>query len=343
MTARALEVGLLLPQMEESMAGVTPRWPDLAEMATCAEEVGFDALWVTDHLVLHPPGSSQSKGIWECWSLLAALAAVTERVTIGPLVSAVGFRHPALLAKQASTVDEISAGRLVLGLGAGSYAKEHRDFGFPFEDRVARLEESLVIVRSLLRGDRTDFDGAHYQIRDCQLRPNAGRTGVPPILVGCLAHRPRMLRLIAQHADIWNAWLAFGRSHHDRIPRLRMAIDAACEANGRDPATLKRSACVLVGPRDDVFGTLVPSHLRSKITLEPLTGPPGAVAEGLVAFANEGISHVQVMLAPSTLASVEAFGSVLELLGPTTVRKLGEEHPGVKHQDAQNDRAVARS
>jgi alkanesulfonate monooxygenase SsuD/methylene tetrahydromethanopterin reductase-like flavin-dependent oxidoreductase (luciferase family) len=328
MIGRPLEIGLLLPQMEESMGGRTPRWVDLAEMARRADEIGFDAIWVTDHLVLHPPGRGGSKGIWECWSMLAALAAVTRRVAIGPLVSAIGFRNPALLAKMADTVDEIGGGRLVLGLGAGSYEKEHHEFGFRFDHRVARLEEALVIIRSLLRGERTNFDGAHYHVRDCELRPRSDRIGGPPILVGCLAHRPSMLRLIARHADIWNAWLAFGRSRHDRIPRLRAALDAACAEVGRDPATLQRSACVLVGLEDDVFGTLVPSHLRSKVTLEPLAGSPQAIAEGLAAFADEGISHVQVMLAPSTIASIEAFASVLELLGPPARGRPREEQRG---------------
>jgi alkanesulfonate monooxygenase SsuD/methylene tetrahydromethanopterin reductase-like flavin-dependent oxidoreductase (luciferase family) len=136
-----------------------------------------------------------------------------------------------------------------------------------------------------------------------------------------------MLRLIAQHADIWNAWLAFGRSCHDRIPRLRAAVDAACAEVGRDAATLQRSACVLVGQADDVFGTLVPARLRSKVTLEPLAGSPQAVAEGLAAFADEGISRIQVMLAPSTIASIETFGSVLELLGPPTRRPKRERRP----------------
>jgi len=264
------------------------------------------------------PGRWKGLGLWECWSLLAALAATTTRVELGPLVSSTSFRNPALLAKIADTVDEISNGRLILGLGAGSYEDEHYAFGYPFDHRVGRFEEAITIIRVLLQKGRTDFEGTYYKVHECELRPRPSREGGPPILVGTLAHRERMLRQVAQHADMWNVWLAYGRSHSDQIPPLRTAVDAACAEVGRDPATLQRSACVLVDVSSkrgsNAFRKYVPPHLSSKDSLKPLAGTPEELAAALRAFAPEGITHVQVLLFPTTLAGIEAFAPVLELL-----------------------------
>src|SRR5207249_1659918 len=175
-------------------------------------------------------------------SLLAALAAATQRVELGPLVSPAGFRNPALLAKMADTVDEISGGRLVLGLGAGWKAPEYAAFGYPTDHRVDRLEEALQIVVPLLRTGHVDFEGTYYQARGCELRPRGPRLGGPPILVG--AKGPRMLRLAATYADRWNAEGPLRRP--EDVAPLRRAGDDACAAVARDPATLGRSASVVI-------------------------------------------------------------------------------------------------
>src|SRR5436305_9669791 len=133
---RPLKVGINLPTTEGALSGKTPKWADLLAFAERAEVLGFDSLWVPDHLLLRWEG--QTRGIWECWSLLAALAAVTSRVELGPLVACTSFRIPALLAKMADTVDEISGGRLVLGLGAGANGREHPAFGAPSDHRIDR-------------------------------------------------------------------------------------------------------------------------------------------------------------------------------------------------------------
>jgi alkanesulfonate monooxygenase SsuD/methylene tetrahydromethanopterin reductase-like flavin-dependent oxidoreductase (luciferase family) len=314
---RPLRIGLLLPQMERAMAGRTPRWRDLARMAAVAEDAGFDSVWVIDHLVVHErdaDGLRRAKGLWECWSLLAALAATTTRVRIGSLVSPLAFRNPALLAKMADTVQEISDGRLVLGVGAGSYLIEHEVFGLPSDRLVARFEEAVTIVRTLLRDGAIDFDGVHHQVRGCELRPRP-RAGAPPIVIGTLRHRPRMLRLVAEHADAWNVWLAFGRSSADRIPPIRAAGDAACAAVGRDPASLARSACVLVDDSDGrIWGTDVPVILRDRKRVEALRGSHQDIAAGLLAFAREGVGELQIALSPNTPEGVEHFSPVLGLL-----------------------------
>jgi alkanesulfonate monooxygenase SsuD/methylene tetrahydromethanopterin reductase-like flavin-dependent oxidoreductase (luciferase family) len=216
-------------------------------------------------------------------------------------------------------VDETSGGRLILVLGAGWYEPEYQAYGFPFEKPVGHFEEALKILRLLLGEGQADFSGEYHEAFECELRARSARARAP-ILIGALAHAPRMLRLTTEHADMWNAWLVFGRSHPDQIPPLRAAVDAACEKAGRDPSTLGRTAGMLV----DV-GTIMDGRRGTKSPvwvpagelfgpLQPLEGLPEEVAEGLLGFAREGISPLQVWLAPNTLAGVEAFAPVLELL-----------------------------
>src|SRR5262245_11585320 len=197
---RPLKVGLCLPTFDQPWVQTpAPRWRDLLDAARLAEAAGFDSLWVPDHLQLRD--EEKCFGVWEGWSLLAALAAATERVEVGSLVACTTFRNPALLAKMADTVDEISGGRLVLGLGAGWHEPDFRAFGYPFEQRVSRFAEALAIVSGLLHDGHIDFEGEFYQVRDCELRPRGPRPLGPPILVG--AEGPRMLRLAAKYADAW--------------------------------------------------------------------------------------------------------------------------------------------
>jgi alkanesulfonate monooxygenase SsuD/methylene tetrahydromethanopterin reductase-like flavin-dependent oxidoreductase (luciferase family) len=314
---RPLKVGLLLPHWERALDGATPRWADMLAFAQRAEAVGVDSLWVVDHLLIRRdelyermglpvlPGLAEAPpvGFWEGWSLLAALAAATTRVELGTVVACTGYRNPALLAKMADTLDEISGGRLILGLGAGDSHFEHQAFGVPFDQRVGRFEEALTIVRGLLREGALDYQGTYYRVERCELRPRGPRPGGPPLMLGVLASGRRMLRLAAQQADLCNAWLAYGRSQPDEIPPLRDRIDAACREHGRDPTTLARTVTI----RAALFGGTVAGA-------EPLTGSPEELAASLRAFAREGISHVQVWLTPHTLAGVEAFAPVLELL-----------------------------
>src|SRR5687768_28470 len=239
---RPLKIGYLVPETEGQMNGETARWTDILAMTKMAEAVGFDSVWVTDHLIHR--SETETRGPWECWSLLSAIAAVTERVEIGPLVLCAGFRNPALLAKMADTVEEISGGRLILGLGAGWNEPEYRAFGYPFDHRVERFEEALAIIRGLLRDGHVDFEGSYHQAREVVLLPPPARPGGPPIMVGTVG--PRMLRLAAQHADAWNAWFSWYGNSVDGLRGLREKVDAACEAVGRDPTTLERTVAVLV-------------------------------------------------------------------------------------------------
>ncbi len=304
---RSPKVGLFLPTGEIMLGGVTAGWPDLLELARGIENLGFDSLWLPDHVLLGRGDGSDAIGAWECWTLLAALAATTTRVELGPLVSCTPFRNPALLAKVASTVDEISGGRLVLGLGAGWAESEFHAFGVPFDHRVDRFEEAIQIIAGLLRNGRVDFEGTYYSAHDCELRPSGPRPHGPPIMVGTLG--PRMLGLTARYADVWNA--DFG-STQESIRSLNDAVDAACEEVGRDPATLGRSAALMV----DVAGHALPGDhwVADARAGHALSGSTEELATVLLAYADAGIGHVQVWLEPNTVAGVEAFAPVLEVL-----------------------------
>lgn len=308
---RPLQVGLHLPHAEGMMDGQTPRWGDILAMARLAEDVGFDSLWVMDHLLLHLPGwEDDPAGVWEGWSMLAALAAATTRIALGPFVACTSFRNPALLAKTADTLDEISGGRLILGLGAGWHAPEYAAFGYPYDHRVSRFAEAFAIIRSLLREGHVDFDGTYYSARDCELRPRGPRSQGPPLVVGTTG--PRMLRVAVPRADGWSAEWTNGPG---AIPPLRAVVDAACQDAGRDPATLGRMAGVLIDlpgqrvpPREDRFAG------ERAAAGPPATGSPEELAQLLREYAAEGISHIVLWIAPATPGGIEAFAPVLQLL-----------------------------
>jgi alkanesulfonate monooxygenase SsuD/methylene tetrahydromethanopterin reductase-like flavin-dependent oxidoreductase (luciferase family) len=305
-------VGLILNHEEEPNQA-TPRWQDMLAFVRSAEAIGIDSLWLVDHFmwsadpwerVVDTVGAPVSGpyGVWEAWTTLAALAGSTSRIRLGTLVTCTGYRNPALLAKMADTVDEISGGRLVLGLGAGDYPAEHRRIGVPYERPVSRFEEALSIIVPLLRTGWVDFEGEIYSARDCGLRPRGPRPSGPPILIGSLGNGPRVLRLVAQHADVWNGWIP-DRSDAAEVPALREAVDAACRAQGRDPLTLARTVAVAVafsGPMCERPGSI--------------TGTPEEIARALRSFAAEGIDEIQIRLFPNDPATVERFGDTLEQL-----------------------------
>jgi probable F420-dependent oxidoreductase len=311
--ARRLKVGLFLPAGELFFMGGTPRWDDIVAMARDAEDAGFDSVWIMDHLLIEsdtPGWEGVEHGAWECWSLLAAIAASTSRIALGPFVSNSLLRNPALTAKMADTLDEISGGRFILGLGAGWHQHEIEAFGFPYDHRASRFAEAIQIVQPLLKTGHVDFEGRFYSARDCELRPRGPRPEGPPIMIGTKGER--MMRVAARYADIWNAeWLA----QPEEADPLLERVDAACAEMGRDPATLERTFGMLidapgfVASEHDDFATI---HRRQ---LKPaLSGTAEEIAAGLNAFADRGTSHVQVWLGPNTRAGIAAFAPVLDLL-----------------------------
>jgi alkanesulfonate monooxygenase SsuD/methylene tetrahydromethanopterin reductase-like flavin-dependent oxidoreductase (luciferase family) len=300
---RPLKVGVQLPEVEREV-----RWPELLDMVRAIEDLGFDSIWVGEHL-LYRWADRPARGPWEAWTLMAGVAAVTSRVEFGPLVACTNFHNPAMLAKQAATIDEISGGRFILGLGAGWNETEFQAFGFAYDHRVDRFEEAFTIIRTLLQDGAIDFDGRFYQARDCELLPRGPRPGGPPLLIG--SNGPRMLRVTMPHADAWNSWFADIGNRPDGIPRLREIVDSACADVGRDPADIERTVAVLVrGPG----GTGRIQGDYAEAGPPPLEGPPEDVAESLRSFARAGISHVQLVLDPITLDSIRAVAPVLREL-----------------------------
>jgi probable F420-dependent oxidoreductase len=299
-TGRPLKIGVQLPEVERSV-----RWAELLDMTRAIEDHGFDSVWVGEHLLYRwtdrPP-----RGPWEAWTVLSAIAAATRRIELGPLVACTNFHNPALLAKQAATIDEISDGRFVLGLGAGWNETEFRAFGFPYDHRIDRFEEAFMIIRTLLRDGAIDFDGRWYQARDCELLPRGPRPGGPPLMIGSIG--PRMLRATMAHADAWNCWFKDTSNRPDGVPAVRAVVDEACHDVGRDPAEVERTVAVLVRLPGGV-GRLQGDS--SQTGIEPLAGDPAEVAETLRAYAREGIGHVQLVLDPITIESIEALEPVL--------------------------------
>ena len=297
-------MGVQLPEVERET-----RWRELLDMTRAIEDLGYDSVWLGEHLLYRWP-DRPARGPWEAWSMLSAIAAVTDRIEFGPLVACTAFHNPALLAKQATTIDEISDGRLILGLGAGWNETEFRAFGIPFDHRVDRFEEAFTIIRTLLQEGEIDFEGRYYQARDCEILPRGPRPGGPPLMIG--SNGPRMLRIAAPHVHAWNSWFADIGNDPDGIARLRDVVDAACRDVGRDPTEVERTVAVLVQYPNGT-GRIQGSYAEAPPP--PLTGPPEVLADRLRAYAEAGIGHVQLVIDPITRGSIEAFVPVLRLLG----------------------------
>ena len=312
--SRTLKVGLELPQMEGFRGAGVKGWKEVSEMAVLAEQVGFDSVWFFDHLLYLLRGEDRPRGVWEVWSLVSAVAAITERVEIGTLVMAMGWRNPALLAKMVSTVEEISGGRFILGLGSGYHKLEYDAFGFPFDYKVSRFEEAIQIVHGLLRNGEIDFEGRFHSARECELRPLGPREGGPPILIGTI--KPRMLSLTAKYADAWNAHYAHTSNSLEGAIELREIVDAACRKEGRDPSTLERTVTVLIADAtaDPWWDRLPSAQLIDQPPLKPLAGPPEEIARILREYEREGVAHIQIWLEPTTLKTIEELGQILEAL-----------------------------
>lgn len=298
--AGGVKIGIQLPEIEREV-----RWPEVRDMVLLIEQAGFDSIWVGDHLLYRGPHIGVA-GPWEAWTQMAAIAALTERVEFGPLVAATSFHNPAMLAKMATTIDEISGGRLILGLGAGWNETEYRGFGFPFDNRVSRFEEAFTIIRTLIREGEIDFDGTYYTARDCAIVPPGPRPTGPPILIG--SRGPRMLSITAPYMDAWNAWHAWFDNDPARLRPIMDQLDATLEAAGRDPSEVERTVAVLVqfaGGSGRMAGD--PSRGIS----QPLAGSAEEIVAGLREFRALGADHLQLVLDPINVASITEMARIL--------------------------------
>jgi alkanesulfonate monooxygenase SsuD/methylene tetrahydromethanopterin reductase-like flavin-dependent oxidoreductase (luciferase family) len=301
--SRPCKVGVQLPEVERHVS-----WPELIDMARRAESAGFDSIWLGDHLLYDMPGGA-SKGPWEVWTSLAALAAVTERVELGPLVASTSFHNPAMLAKLAATVDAISGGRLIVGLGAGWNEREYRAFGFPYDQRVARFEESFTIIRTLLREGAIDFDGRFHHLDRCVLDPPPVRPGGPPLMVGSVG--PRMLGITLPHVHAWNVWWTEYGNDAEGFSALKSRVDEAIAAAGRVHGDVLATAAVHVRLPGGAGRVMGDAHGRQ---VPAITGPADEIAGQLAAIAAAGASHLQLVVDPITADSIEWLKAVLQHL-----------------------------
>ncbi len=299
---RSLEIGLVLPMGESFVDGSTARWAEIRELAVRAEVLGFDTVWIADELLWRPP-EGETHGWWECVSMTGAVAAATSRIKVGTWVLSALHRNPGITAKAAETIDEISGGRFVLGLGSGHAGGQAHAFGLP-EDRVfGRFAEAVEVIVPLLRQGHADFEGSFHAARDLEHRPVGPRPGRIPIMMG--AKGPKMLQLAVRHADTWS-WYVEERSDLTEFgPRLETLL-AACDEADRDPATIGRSAGIVVEPTSvtgaaDVVGV-------------PIGGTSRQIADAFRAFGAAGFTQLEVILWPPTLASLEAMAPVIDLL-----------------------------
>jgi probable F420-dependent oxidoreductase len=292
---RPLRVGIQLPEVERIVT-----FAEYAAMARAAEEVGFDSLWLGDHLLYRDP----DRGPWEAWTTLAALAAVTSRIQLGPLVACAGFHPPGLVAKMAASIAEISGGRFVLGLGAGWSEGEFRAFGIPYDHRVSRFEESFTIIRQLLAGQRVTLDGRFLKAEDVVLLPRPAQR--VPLLLG--SNGKRMLSIGLPHVDAWNTWFASYGNTPEGFATLNASISSAAEAAGRRAADIDRSACVLVALDRNAPGRPITAEAP------PVEGDAQHIARHLRELHAAGADEAILVVAPIDERSIRALASVLQLL-----------------------------
>ena len=285
-----MRIGIQLPEIERLV-----RWGEVVAIARSAEESGFDSIWVGDHLLYRGDGRPD-RGPWDAWTQLGALAAATRRVTLGPLVAATPFHAPGLVARMAASIDDVSGGRFVLGLGAGWNEPDFQAFGFPFDRLASRFEESFEVIRRLLAGERVSFSGRFVTVEDAVVLPRPARR--IPLMVG--SNGERMLGVTLPHVDAWNTWFTSYGNTAEGFARLHEQVSAVCRRVGREPREVARSACVLV----TVDGGGERPQDVPAVPAERLIPHLGEIAE---AGADEAI----LVLDPITERSVRHLGTLL--------------------------------
>ena len=301
-----MKIGALLPLNELDGPGGS-RWPTIRGVAVAAEDAGLDSLWVYDHLLFRIAGEDEG-GPHDPLAMLAAVAAVTSRVELGTIVLGTGFRSPGITAKMAIAIDEVSNGRLVLGLGAGWHEPEYAAFGYPFDHRVGRFEEFLAVALPLVRGERVTFHGEWHHAQDAAALPPPPRpTRMPgriPVLIA--GKGERMLRLVARHADAWNAaWFGLPT---ERFHQRRADLVTACEAEGRDPATIEVTVGITIDAEAPAEGRPMADNA--------LAAHVDEIARALDAWRDLGVGHLQVDLRPAST-------QLVDLLADATAKHRG--------------------
>jgi len=303
----------LITQLHGRPNGETPApsWKSISERATAAEAAGFDMFVFEDALLYR--GEKATDGAWESVSIAAAVAATTSRIDFGQSVVNSPYRSPAMTAKIADTIDEISGGRFVLGIGAGNTEdSDYEAFGFPTDRRYSRFAEAIQIIHGLLKNGEIDFDGEFYTAKQAELVLRGPRPEGPPINIA--AGGPKMLHLVAKYADAWNwwGWDETVDQLRERLGPILEQLGQACEAANRDPSTLERTFDLYsVVPEGFMAEDMNTYGLEMK---QPVAGTSEEIAESVLSIGALGFGEVRCDLFPKTAAAVEAMQPVVEMV-----------------------------
>lgn len=304
MSEEHLEIGLVLPMLEAPGSGEKAAWETIRTMAQQAEGMGFGTVWIADELLWRVPDWPGARGWWECVSMAGAVAASTSTIGVGTWVLSALHRNPGLTVKIAETLDEISNGRFLFGLGAGHAGDQGATFGYPEDVTVSRYEEALGIIVPALRGETVSRNGDYHRARDLEIRPRGPRPGRIPLMLA--AHGPRTMRLAARHADIWSGF-ATESSLPEWFEPMVGRLDQACADVDRDPGTLERSIGVHVEPTDD--------HGAEAAGLGiPISGSPAEIAATITGFREIGVTRVELILWPGTVGALDALEPAIALI-----------------------------
>lgn len=284
-----MKIGLKLPLFASTELKREFTYSELRDITLQVEAAGFDSIWIMDHFLFRLD-EEPTQGFWEAWTLLSALAEATHRIELGSLVLCNQFRNPAILAKMAVTLDAVSNGRFILGLGAGWHKPEFDAIGLPFDHRVSRFEEAMKVIAPLLKEGRVDFEGIYYQARNCEILPRGPRLEGPQIMIG--GSKPRMLSLIAQYADMWNLVVSQPNMLDEPLADLR----AACAKVGRDLTTLAITVQVRIAYPEIAP---VPSWIAAG-----LSGSVDEIAVAMQQFDELGVSHMMIQIGPDSMPAL---------------------------------------
>lgn len=295
-----MKIGLILRLGEDEQLGAPPPYADIRRNTLAAEKYGLDSVWIYDHLFYHFE-DKEPQGVWECWTVASALAEATERIELGTLVLCTAFRNPAVTAKMAVTLDEVSQQRLMLGIGAGWHPAEFETFGLNFSHKVDQFEEATKIIAPLVRDGTVDFTGQYVAAPNCAMLPRPVRR-IPLLIAG---RKPRMMRLVAQYADAYNtAWWGDVSS----IELDWAALQGACDVIGRDMSQIAFTAGVTIR-FDDLLGPPDEEPNPAKV----LSGSLDEIAAGLRKYRERGVAQVIASIDPLTVEGVELLGRVRTL------------------------------
>jgi alkanesulfonate monooxygenase SsuD/methylene tetrahydromethanopterin reductase-like flavin-dependent oxidoreductase (luciferase family) len=297
-----LKVGLVLKTMEDPETRKAFRWTDLERNAVLAEQAGFDTLWVADELQWESDEWDKPICWWECVAVAGAVASSTETISVGTWVLSALHRNPGLTARIAETLDEISGGRFIFGLGSGHAGRQGEAFGFPSDYIVSRYEEALSIITSLRASGVTSLDGEYHTAKDLILAPSSGGERQIPLLLG--GHGPRMMRLAVENADIWSGF-ATTSSQPEAFTEMVASVNEACRTTGRDPASLEKSIGVFVAPPDRD----PPEWMAG---FGPIQGSVDQISDTFSRFEALGCTRLEIMAAGDQDETIEGLAPVVE-------------------------------